>query len=64
MFVPGKPLHPSLMFAGKLEPTQVTRVKQLSGAPLEGRPLALPTNIRLGWRDLPGTKTLAYYENP
>jgi hypothetical protein len=26
-------------------------------------PLALPTNIRLGWKGLPGTNTLAYYEN-
>jgi hypothetical protein len=26
--------------------------------------LALPTNTRLGWKGLPGTNTLAYYENP
>jgi hypothetical protein len=26
--------------------------------------MALPTNIRLGRRGLPGTNTLAYYENP
>jgi hypothetical protein len=38
-------------------------VKQLSGAPFKGSPLALPTNIRLGWKGLPGTNTLAYYEN-
>jgi hypothetical protein len=25
--------------------------------------LALPTNIRLGWKGLPGTNTLSYYEN-
>ncbi len=31
MFVPGKPLQPSLMFAGKAGPT---KVKHLSGAPL------------------------------
>ncbi len=31
--------------------------------PPQGRPLELPTNIRLGWKDLPGTNTLAYYEN-
>ncbi len=24
----------------------------------------LPVNIRLGWKALPGTNTLAYYENP
>jgi hypothetical protein len=28
------------------------------------RILALSTNIRLGWRGLPGTNTLAYYDNP
>ncbi len=38
-------------------------MKHLSGAPLKGRPLALPANIRLGWKSLPGTNTLAYYEN-
>jgi hypothetical protein len=27
----------------------------LSGAPLYGRLLALPTNIRQGWKGLPGT---------
>ncbi len=25
------------------------------------RPLALPTNIKLGWKDLPETNALAYY---
>jgi hypothetical protein len=25
---------------------------------------ALPADIRLGWKGLPGTYTLAYYENP
>jgi hypothetical protein len=35
-----------------------------SGAPLYGRPLALTTNIRLGWKGFPGTNILAYYENP
>jgi hypothetical protein len=44
--------------------TGPTQVKQLSGTPLWSRPLALPTNIRLGWKSLPGTNTLAYYENP
>jgi hypothetical protein len=37
-------------------------VKHLSSAPLKGRPLALTTNIRLGWKGLPGTNTPAYYE--
>jgi hypothetical protein len=39
-------------------------VKRLSGAPLLGRPLALPTNIRLGWKGFERTNTVAYYENP
>jgi hypothetical protein len=32
-------------------------------ATLKGRLLALPENIRLGWKGLSGTKTLACYEN-
>jgi len=39
---------------------ELTQVKHLSGAPLEGRLLALPTNNRLGWKDLPGANTLAH----
>jgi hypothetical protein len=38
-------------------------VKHLTGDPLCGRPLAFTTNIRLGWKGLPGTNTLPYYEN-
>ncbi len=43
----------------RLDPTQV---KHLLAAPIPGRLVTLPTNIRLGWKDLPGTSTLAYYE--
>ncbi len=35
----------------------------LSGAPLKRRLLALPANIRLRWKSLPRTNTLAYYNN-
>jgi len=35
-------------------------VKHLSGAPLYGRLLALPSNIAIGWKGLLGTKTLAF----
>ncbi len=45
MFVPGKPFQSSLMFAGKAG-------AYLKGAPLYGRLLASPTNIRLGWERL------------
>ncbi len=38
-------------------------MKHLSGVPLLGRLLASPTNIRLGWKGLPGTYALAYYKN-
>jgi hypothetical protein len=38
------------------EPMQV---KHTSGAPLLGRLPALPKNIRLGWKGLPGANTLA-----
>ncbi len=40
------------------------RLKQLSGVPLQCRLLASPTKIRLGWKGLPRSNTLAYYENP
>jgi hypothetical protein len=36
----------------------------LSGALHMGRLRALPENIRLGWKGLPGTNALAYYEMP
>ncbi len=36
-------------------------MKQLSGAPLYGRLLALPTNNRLGWKGLSGANTVAYH---
>jgi hypothetical protein len=39
-------------------------VRHFSGAPLEGRAQPFPTNLRLGWKGLPGASTLAYYENP
>jgi len=39
-------------------------VKHLSGAPLCGSLPALASNITLGWKDLPETNTLTYYENP
>ncbi len=60
MFVPDKPFQPTPIFAIKPEPS---RVRHISGDPLYDRLLALPTNIRLGWKGLPGTNTLAYYEN-
>jgi hypothetical protein len=55
VFVLGELSHPSLMFVGKagsvkvphsarFRPLEPTQVKRLSGAPLEGRLLALPTN--------------------
>jgi hypothetical protein len=37
-------------------------MKHLSGAPLLGRLLPLPTNISLGWKGWQRTNTLAYYE--
>ncbi len=54
MFVPDKPFQLRVMF----EPTQ-----KISGAPLLGRLIALPTNISLDWEGLQGTSTLAYYDN-
>ncbi len=31
-------------------------VKHLAGAPIQGKPMDLPTNIRLGWKGLQGQK--------
>jgi hypothetical protein len=30
----------------------------------QGKLLASPTNIKLGWKSLPRTNTQAYFENP
>jgi hypothetical protein len=60
MIVPGNHLQPSLMFASKAGayPSVPTSYNLLIGqAP------ALPTNIRLGCKSLPGTNTLAYCKN-
>ena len=54
MLVPGKPIQSSLMFAGKAKAC-------LSGA-THRQALAFPSDIRLGWKGLPGTNSLAYYE--
>ncbi len=37
-------------------------MKHLSGALLYGELLALPTNIRLGWKGSLGTNALTFYE--
>jgi hypothetical protein len=34
-----------------------------TGTPNYGRLTALPTNIRLGWKSLPGANTPVYYKN-
>ncbi len=51
MLVPNKPFQPNPMFRDK------------GGAPLLGRLLSLPTNIRLGWKGLSKTSTLADYKH-
>jgi hypothetical protein len=48
-----------MFFDEKLESTLV---KPLLGALLWGRLLALPTNIRLDWKYLPGTNTILLLE--
>ncbi len=54
MFVHGFPFQPSQMFVGK-----AGVYLSLTVAPL----LTLPTDIGLGWNNLPGTSTLADYEH-
>ena len=41
-------------------PGAYPRVEQVASLPYN---LALPANIRLGWKGLPGTNTLAHYKN-
>ncbi len=41
----------------------MTRVKHFSGATLKVGLLALHTNIRLGWKVLPGANIITYYEH-
>jgi hypothetical protein len=50
------------MFVGKARSLPYPRVEHLKGASLRLAP-ALPSNIRLGWKGLPWTNALAYYEH-
>ncbi len=59
MFVPGKLFQYSL-WVWTVAYATVEHVKMA----LPGQALALPSNIRLGWKGFPRTNTLAYYENP
>jgi hypothetical protein len=56
MFVTDRPFQPRMMFTSKAG-------AKLSSAPLEGRLLALPTNIRPGWKGLRERNTAAYCEH-
>jgi hypothetical protein len=47
------------MFTGK---ARAYLIEAISAAPLLVRLLALPTNIRQGWKGLPGKNALAYSE--
>jgi hypothetical protein len=51
VFVLDKPFQPSLMFVCKAR--SLPRVEHLKGVSLGYAP-ALPANIRLGWKGLPG----------
>ncbi len=54
-----------IILVGEFDPyNKFFEVNFLTGALLYGRLLASPENTRLGWKGLPGTNTLAYYENP
>ncbi len=39
--------------------SELTKIKQILGAPLQGTQLTLPTNIRVGWKGHPGHKLIA-----
>ncbi len=51
-----------IVFDPLIGPGAYPRVEHLKGASL-GKYLALPTNIRLGWKGLPVRSTLGYYDN-
>ncbi len=56
MFVPGKPFQPSLIFVGN------ARTQEWSTDSYYSRVCCGLTNIRLGWKGLPGTNPLAYLQ--
>jgi hypothetical protein len=55
MFIPGKLFQPSLMFVSD------ARAHQSEAPFMWVKLLTLPTNIRLGWKGLPGTNALVVY---
>ncbi len=58
MFVPGKSFKPSLW----VRPGAYSKVDLLKVV-LLGYVVALPVNIRLGWKGLPGINNRAYYDH-
>jgi hypothetical protein len=56
---PTKYFQPSLIFVSKA--VDYLTEAPFKGALLQGRLLALPKIIALGWKGLPGTNILAYY---
>ncbi len=64
MFAPDKLLQPSLIFGSQAGAyLSGTHLRVESNAGYE-RLLALLGDIRLGWKDLPGTNTLANWALP
>ncbi len=59
MFAAGKTFQKSIVFARK---AGAYPIETPFRALIQGRLLALPTNNKLGWKCLPGTNALAYYE--
>jgi hypothetical protein len=62
VFVPDKSFQPRLMFVGTAGAYPIEEPLRCSTLGVGSWPL--PTNIRLDWKGLLGTNTLAYYENP
>jgi hypothetical protein len=52
-----------LVYRYRVRPGAYPREDHVIGTALKGRFLALPANIRLGCKALPGTNNLAYYEH-
>ncbi len=58
-----KTFQQSVIFVSKAGAYRGRTPEHLKGASPQGRLLAFPTDIRLGWKGLPATNTVAYQEH-
>jgi hypothetical protein len=63
VFVQGKSFLSSLIFVGKPSSLPWSKIFEYLNDISLGQAPALPPNIRLGWKGLTETNTLAYFEH-